>query len=86
MVDLGKNRKNTTMCDLMFVAAFFFGYRVVTTSSPGMTAQNTPDSQITTIKKAVRLECFNHVMRTGWLETAGSRHQRGNHDLIKPYD
>lgn len=66
--------------------AFFFGHRVVTASSPRMAAQNTPDSQITAIKKTVRFERANHVMRTRRLKTAGGRHQRGNHDLVKPYD
>lgn len=66
--------------------AFFFGHRVVTASSPGMTTQNTPDSQITAVKKAVRFKRADHVMRTRRLETAGGRHQRGNRDLVKPYD
>jgi hypothetical protein len=70
---------------LMFVAALFFGDRVVTASAPRMTTQNTFDAKISAIKKPVYFQSFNHVMRTRRFEPARGRQQWRDYDLVKTH-
>ena len=68
----------------MFVGAFFFRYGVVSAFSPRMTTQDSFDSQIASIKQAVFLQSFNHITRTGGLESASCRRKWRYGRLVKP--
>lgn len=72
------------MMQLMFVIASFFRHRIVSAPSPRVAAENPFHAQVAAIKKPVRPERPDHVMRAGRLEAARRRKQRRYRDLVKP--
>jgi hypothetical protein len=57
----------------MFVTAIFFGYWIVTASSPWITADDAFKTQPSASKKTMNPQCFNGVLRAGRRVPASSR-------------
>lgn len=68
----------------MLVAAFFFRYRVIAVSSPGMAAADPFQTHPTPFDHTPFFDAVNHVLRAGRGVSAGIRQVGGNTVLIEP--
>ena len=54
-------------------------------AAPGMTTQDTPDSQIEALEHPMFAKSLKGILRACWCESAAWGFKRGNADLIKSY-
>ena len=75
-----ENRFHASTCVFMCHRS---GHGVVAAASPGVTAQYAPDGQVQAFQRAVFLDGFDGILRTGGGETAGRRKHGRNEPLVK---
>ena len=68
------------MCSTLFLCSW---HRVVATSSPGMTPQQSSHGKPQSLERSMLKECLSCILRTGGGKPAGGRREGGDTSLIK---
>lgn len=64
---------------------FFWWYRIITFTTPGMAAANSFDGEPASLEKAVNFQCLQSIMRAGWFVSAVFPQPRRDEKLIELY-
>ena len=83
---LSERQAKVCFCSMSAVILFFGVWRrnrVIARTTPGMTPEQTADSEIYSFYQAVCLDGFNHVLRASRTVATDAGKQRRNEFLIK---